>query len=325
MTDRQDALQHASAADPWRLIFFGSAEFALPALKALAAGPDEVVLAVTPPPAPAGRGRQLCPSPVAAIAAELGVEALETKSVKKPEIIAAIRAARPDLLVVAAYGGFLPPELLNLCPFPPLNIHPSLLPRHRGAAPVNWSLMAGDGQVGVSIIFLEEAMDAGPILSQRAFPVIGPDSAGTWEARLAQAGAEDLLRVIADLKRGEAQPQPQDAALATVNPLLRKEDGRVAWNRPAAALAGLMNGLDPWPGAQARFAGKSLKLFGASAAKISGPAEPGRVLGLDEAGRLLIAAQDGAVAVEYFQPEGKKRMAAADFQRGYRPERLEDA
>lgn len=323
MTDGLENQKQPLAAGPWRLIFFGSACFSGPALKALAGGPDEVVLVVTPPPAPAGRGCKLCCSPVATVAADLGLEVLETKSVRKPEIIEAIRAAKPDLLVVAAFGGFLPDELLTMCPYPPLNIHPSLLPRHRGAAPVNWSLIQGDGQVGVSIIFLEKEMDAGPILSQRSFPVNNSDSAGTWEDRLAEAGAEDLLQVIADLKSGRAAPRPQDDSRATINPLLRKEDGRVDWTRPAAELAGQINGVDPWPGAQTRLAGKSLKLFGASLVEGSGESSaPGLVMGLDNEKRLLISTGRGLLAVEAFQPEGKKRMAASDFMCGYRPELL---
>lgn len=308
---------------PWRIVFFGSPEFSLPALDALNQGPDQVVLVVTPPPAPAGRGRKLSPSPTAVRAQELGLPILEAKSVRQPEIIEAIRDARPDLLVVAAFGGFLPPELLNLCPYPPLNIHPSLLPRHRGAAPVNWCLIQGDQQVGVSIIFLVEEMDAGPILSQRAFTVSGPDCAGVWEERLARAGAEDLMKVIDELKQGAACPRPQDQTCCTINPLLCKDDGRVDFNRPAAELAGRINGVDPWPGAQTTLQGRVLKLFGAQeAAEATGSGRPGQVLGLDAAGRLLVATGQGVLALAELQPEGKKRMAAADFQRGYRPEIL---
>jgi methionyl-tRNA formyltransferase len=257
---------------------------------------------------------------VAALADQLKLPSLAARSVRSLEVIGQIRAVAPDLLVVAAFGGFLPPALLGLGRFPPVNIHPSLLPRHRGPAPVNWSLIRGDREVGVSLIFLEEEMDAGPILSQRSFPVKG-ESAGVWEERLTLAGAEDLLAVIAGLKAGTVCPRPQ-AAPATVNPLLRKEDGRVDFQRPAAELAGLINGVDPWPGAQARFKGRSLKLFGAAPADLPRPAQPGEVLGL-EGGRLLVAAGQGALALAELQPEGKKRLPAAEFQRGYRPERLE--
>lgn len=312
-----------SADHSWRIVFFGSTDFSLPALEALNNGPDEIVLVVSPPPAPAGRGQKLTPSPVSARAEELGLERLETKSVRAGSIISQIREKKPDLLVVAAFGGFLPQELLEMCPFPPLNIHPSLLPRHRGAAPINWGLIACDQELGVSIIFLEEEMDAGPILSQRSFAVdCCPDSAGTWEARLAQAGAEDLMKVIAELKRGTAAPCPQDAACCTINPLLCKNDGRIDFSRPAKELAGQINGVDPWPGAQSSFQGKGLKLFGASFSAESSKGEPGRVLGLDDEGRLIVASGQGTLFLRELQPEGKKKMSAADFSRGYRPERL---
>lgn len=309
---------------PWRIVFFGTPEFALPTLKALAEGPDEVALVVTAPPAPAGRGRKLTPSPVAVAAAEIGLKILEAKSLRDEETLAAIEAVHPDLLVVAAFGGFLPERLLKLCPYPPLNIHPSLLPRHRGAAPVNWCLINGDQESGVSIIFLEEKMDAGPILCQRSFPVDSCDSAGNWEARLAEVGADELLTVIEGLKNKTINPCAQDEAQATVNPLLCKGDGRVDWTRPADELAGLINGVDPWPGAQTSLQGKGLKVFGASASaeKAECGGTPGRVLRLDEDGRLLIQTGEGALALTAFQPEGKKRMSAAEFQRGYRPETL---
>jgi len=214
-------------------VFFGSAAFAVPVLESLARGPDEVVLVVAPPPAPAGRGRRLAPCPAAETAERLGLDLWPARSAKAPETITAVADRRPDLLVVAAFGGFLPAELLNLTPWPPLNLHPSLLPRHRGPAPVNWSLIHGDREVGLSVIFLEAAMDAGPILRQRAWPVTGPESAGVWEERLAEAGAGEVLAAVAELKCGRVQIQPQAPALVTINPLLRKADGRVDFSRPA--------------------------------------------------------------------------------------------
>jgi methionyl-tRNA formyltransferase len=261
---------------------------------------------------------------VAEAAGNLGLETWLSKSAS-PETIRAVAARQPDLLVVVAFGGFLPAELLNLAPWPPLNLHPSLLPRHRGPAPVNWGLIHGDREMGVSVIFLEAAMDAGPILRQRAWPVTGPDSAEVWENRLAGAGAEELLAAVAELKSGRVLVRPQEPALVTINPLLRKADGRVDFSRPAAVLAGLINGADPWPGAAAALGGRNLKIFGAAPAARPRPpaAEPGRVLGLDEHGRLLVAAGQGVLALAGFQPEGKKRLSAADFNRGYRPEILE--
>lgn len=306
---------------PWRLVFFGSADFSVPALKALANGPDNLVLTVSPPPTRCGRGLKMSTCSPAAAASELGRPVLEAKSLRRPETIEAIRAVQPDLLVVAAFGGFLPEALLSLCPYPPLNIHPSLLPRHRGPAPVNWSIIKGDKQVGVSIIFLEKEMDAGPILRQRIYDYHSPASAGEWEARLALEGAGDLLAVIAELKAGQARPVPQDTALATVNPLLRKTDGHIDFRHSAAELANLINGADPWPGARTTQGGRSLKLFGAVAL----PQEdtvgyaPGEVVGPDPERGLLVATGQGLLAIAELQPEGKKKMAAPDFWRGYRP------
>lgn len=308
-----------------RLVFFGSSKFAVPPLQTLAAGPDPVVLVITPPPAPAGRGRRLQPVPAAVAAEALGLNLFFSSSIRSPETLAAIRAVQPNLLVVAAFGGFLPPELLTLTPWPPLNIHPSLLPRHRGPAPVSWSIIHGDAEVGVSILFLEKAMDAGPILRQRAFPVAGSlAGAGAWENILAQAGAEELLAAITDLKTGRVNPQPQDQTRATINPLLTKSDGRVDFQRPAPALAWLINGVDPWPGATTTFKGRFLKIFGASAGPAAPVARPGQVLKLDTQGRIVTATGSGTLALSEFQPEGKKRLKAADFWHGYHPETLGD-
>ena len=311
---------------PWRLVFFGSSAFACPSLEALARGPDEVVLVVAPPPAPAGRGRRPKHCQVAEAAECLGLDLWPARSARSPETIRAVADRRPDLLLVVAFGGFLPPELLKLTAWPPLNLHPSLLPRHRGPAPVNWSLIHGDREVGLSVIFLGTTMDAGPILRQRAWPVTGPDSAAAWEDRLAEAGAEELLLAVSELKKGRVMARPQEPALITINPLLRKTDGRVDFNRPAAVLSGLINGVDPWPGAWAFLGGRFLKIFGAAPAAVHRPpVEPGRVLGLDEHGRLLVAAGQGVLALTEFQPAGKRRLSAADFNRGYRPEVLESA
>ena len=324
MSELQAPVVGADKGGGWRLIFFGSDTFSLPALEALVQGPDQVSLVVTSPPAPCGRGCKVKPSPVAELAAKLGLPIFETKSVRSPEAILHIASFKPDLLVVVAYGGFLPEQLLRMCPHPPLNVHPSLLPRHRGAAPINWCLIKGDQEIGVSIIFLEKEMDAGPILSQRQFCCSGSDCASQWSERLSQVGATEVLKVIANLRAGRVESQIQDESLATVNPLLRKSDGRVDWNSPAPILVRLVAGVDPWPGAVTTFKGRQLKLFGAYLSEQKTDESPGRVLGVDNnEGLLLIAAgAGGVVMIAEFQPEGKKRLGAAEFMRGYRPELL---
>lgn len=311
------------AVRPWRIVFFGSDPvFSLAPLRALREGPDTVVLVVTAPAAPAGRGQKIVPSAVAELALNLGLEVFSTKSVRSKEAIEHIASFKPDLLVVAAYGGFLPENLLTMGFYPPLNIHPSLLPRHRGAAPISWCLIQGDYEIGVSLIFLEKEMDAGPILSQKKFCVEYPTNAGEWTQRLAQIGAESLLETVASLKQGQAVPKLQEHTQASINPLLGKHDGQVDWQRPAKELAGLVAGVDPWPGATTVFKGKKLKIYGAQEVKASGGETPGTVMGLDERSWLLVATGAGVLAMAEVQPEGKKRMAAADFVRGYRPEFL---
>jgi methionyl-tRNA formyltransferase len=228
-----------------------------------------------------------------------------------------LRTLRPDLSVVCAYGSLLKDGLLTLCPVPPLNIHPSLLPLHRGPAPVNWAVIRGDRETGVSVMHLERGMDDGPVLAQARVPVPPGASAGELERTLSATGAELLMQVIGLLKDGRAEPQVQDHGLASVNRLLEKSDGDLDFARSARELAGTVNGCDPWPGARCSLNGKSVKLFGAL--PLPGAAEQGAALPLDGEGRLPIGTGDGILAVAEFQPEGKRRLPAAEFARGYRP------
>jgi methionyl-tRNA formyltransferase len=310
-----------------RLALLASGSFALPALAALLGGGDELALVISAPPAPAGRGRALAPTLVSAAAREAGLPVLETAKVNSPEALEAIGRARPDLLCVAAFRGFLGARLLATGAAPPLNIHPSLLPRHRGPAPVNWTLIRGDAKCGVSVCQMGRRMDAGPVVAQAERPVPEGLPAGRLEDELAVEGAALLLAAIGRLKAGTLAPVEQDEALATVNPLMAKGDGLLDFARPAFEVARRINGVDPWPGAQARGGGRSFKLFEALAA--AGEGRPGQILGPAppagerSAGRLLIACGQGAVAVSGLQPEGKSRLTAAEFSRGYRLEAFE--
>ncbi|MDR1545384.1 MAG: methionyl-tRNA formyltransferase [Deltaproteobacteria bacterium] len=304
-------------SNPWRIAFFGSGAFALPTFRRLLAGPDQVVLAVTSPPARSGRGQALKPTPLALAAREAGVPTLETTDIHDADHIEAVELVRPDLLAVAAYRGFLGERLLSLGCTPPLNVHPSLLPRHRGPAPVNWTLIAGDKEFGVSICFTELKIDSGAVLAQRARPTPEGLGAGALEAILAEDGAELLLQVVADIKRDLHCPTPQDESLANMNRLMRKADGRLDFARPAVELARLVNGVDPWPGAQALAGDKPVKFFGAWSGPGGEGAEPGAALGLDDEGRLKIAAGQGLLLIREIQPPGRSRLSAADFLRGY--------
>jgi methionyl-tRNA formyltransferase len=303
-----------------RLVFFGSGMASLPALAALMGGPDQVTLAVTAPPAPAGRGRLLRPTVVAEQARAAGIPLLETSRINSPEVIASISSLKPDLLVVTAFRGMLGPELLTLGQHPPLNIHPSLLPRHRGPAPASWTILSGDQKAGVSVIFLTPKMDEGPVLGQSERPVEVGQGAGRLEALLAQDGARLLMKVMEELKTKVHKPVPQDSRLATWGRRLSKQDGRLNLTRSAAQLANDINGFDPWPGARALFKGRAIRFFGAR--PVPGPADPGRILGL-EGSSLLLGTGEDVLSITQCQPEGRNRMTGSDFFHGYRPAVLE--
>jgi methionyl-tRNA formyltransferase len=248
-----------------------------------------------------------------------GVPLLETVKMNSPEIQAVIAAQKPDLLVVSAFRGFLGPELLAMGQVAPVNIHPSLLPRHRGPAPVNWTMLEGDPKAGVSIISLTPEMDAGPVLAQVSKDLTPGQGAGELEAILAQEGAKLLLEVIEGLKNKTIEPKVQDPHLVTIGRRLVKADGRLVLNKPAWELANQINGLDPWPGAMVLFRNKPLKLFGAIPR--AGEGTPGQILGLED-GRLILGTGDGVLVVPQCQPEGRNRMSGSDFFHGYRPKVL---
>ncbi|MDR2368950.1 MAG: methionyl-tRNA formyltransferase [Deltaproteobacteria bacterium] len=305
---------------PLRIVFFGSGNFAVPALRALVDSQDKVVMVVTSPPAKAGRGQTITNTSIAKMAEDYELKVVETSFVNNHDTLDAIERAQPELLVVVAFRGFLGPRLLSLGYTPPINIHPSLLPRHRGPAPVNWTLIKGDQLCGVSINFVDLKVDAGAVLAQNAIPVPEAVGSGEIEHELSQIGAKLLLQVIQQIKDDRLTPVPQNETLATINRLLKKSDGQIRFDQPASTLAHLINGVDPWPGAQAMVGDKLIKLF--KAASCPGKAEPGQVLGLDDKGRLKIGTGKGLLLVSELQLEAKNRLAAIDFCRGQAVERL---
>ncbi|MDR1656626.1 MAG: methionyl-tRNA formyltransferase [Deltaproteobacteria bacterium] len=303
-------------SDPLRIVFFGSGQFAIPALEALAKGPDKLVLVVSSPPAPSGRGRTITPTPVSTAARKMSFPVLETESVNSFDTLEAIERARPDQLVVASFRGFLGSKLLETGFTPPLNIHPSLLPKHRGPAPVNWTLIEGDELCGVSVCFMELKIDSGPVVAQKSLPIPEGIGAGALEAILAQEGATLLLDSIAKLKTDTLQSKPQNEQQSTINRLMTKKDGRIDFSRPARQLANLINGVDPWPGAQVTAEGKIFKLYGARAWE--GAGTPGQILGLSPESRLKVGTAEGILTIDELQPEGRIRLSASEFIQGYR-------
>lgn len=304
---------------PLRIVFMGTPDFAVPSLQALLDGPDQIVAVVCQPDRERGRGKILSPPPVKSVAALHAIPVLQPSSVRKEPFFEQLKALTPDLLVVVAYGKILPSTLLALPPMGAINVHGSLLPKYRGAAPIQWAVINGEPQTGITIMQLDEGMDTGDILL--SVPVtIGPqETAGTLFDRLAQLGGQTLITAISQLKQRQLQPQPQDHTQATAAPMLTKEQGHLDWSLPAARLHCQIRGLDPWPSAYGFLAGKRHRFFNPEVVSIQSGEPPGTILRADSQG-LLIAAGVDSLLIREIQPEGKKRMAVSACLRGARIE-----
>lgn len=302
-----------------RIVFMGSGDIACPALRMLATGAcGELVGVVTSPNRPRGRGRHPQPCPAGRLAAEAGLPVISPERVREPSTVAAIAAMRPDVLVVAAYGQFLPPALLELPPLGAINIHPSLLPRYRGAAPIQWAIASGERETGVSIVFMTERMDAGDIIVCERMAIGDDDTAVTLTPRLAELGARLLARALDAVRSGHPPRTPQQEALATFAPKLTKEDGRIEWARSAVEIRNRIRGFQPWPGAHFHWPRRGLHLRALAAVVEPGEGPPGRVLAADAQG-VRVATGAGALRLEQVQPEGRRPMSGAAFCAGYRP------
>lgn len=306
-----------------RLIFMGTPQFALPSLRRLAQEGHQLLAVVTQPDRPAGRGQKLTPPPVKVAARELGLPVLQPQRARDEAFIAQLKGFSPDLIVVVAYGQLLPVSLLELPPKGCINLHASLLPKFRGAAPINWAILSGEEETGVSIILINERMDAGPILLQQAEPILAEDTAGSLEARLAERGAEALLLAIRALERGEVKLVPQEESLASYAPKLKKEDGLIRWDWEARRLDYLIRGLSPEPAAFTFWRGRRVEVLRSRLADTEGEREaPGAVLQVDGEG-VLVQAGKGTLWLLTLKPEGRRAMTAAEFARGARLKRGE--
>jgi methionyl-tRNA formyltransferase len=300
-----------------RLIFMGTPDFAVPSLQALLDGPEQVVAVVCQPDRGRGRGKILTPPPVKVLAEQHGIPVLQPESVKKEPFWGQIKTLAPDLLVVVAYGKILPGALLRLPPLGAINVHGSLLPQYRGAAPIQWAVINGEAQTGITIMQMDEGMDTGDILL--TVPVdIGPqETAGALFDRLALLGGATLGTAIEQLKTGRLVAQPQDHAKATAAPMLHKELGHLDWSLPAARLHCLIRGLDPWPSAYGFVDGKRYRFFRPEIVTVQATEAPGTICRADSQG-LLIATGADYLLIREIQPEGKKRMPVATCLRGTR-------
>jgi methionyl-tRNA formyltransferase len=312
------------------IVFMGTAPLACASLDALCAMPRHKVVGVfTQPDRPAGRDRKLTPSPVKKAALARGLPIFQPEKLNAAEAMSALRALHPDLIVVVAYGQILHKKLLELPPLGCINVHASLLPRWRGAAPIPWAILSGDAETGVTTMRMEEGLDTGPILLQKRTLIYPDDTSASLHERLANMGAELMVETIEKLERGELKPTAQDPALATYARKLTKEDGRINWGESQQQICRKVRAFDPWPGAFCFWTDvgcegdktppRLIKIWRAEPAGPPAPQliEGGVVLQADRDG-ILVAAGDGAVRITQLQLEGHKRMSAADFLRGHK-------
>lgn len=300
-----------------QVLFFGTSDFAVPTLEALVASKKHRVIAVvTQPDRPQGRGRRLAASPVKVAALRHGLEVLQPRRVRTPGFLEQARALKPDALVLAAFGQIIPPELLDLPPFGPINVHASLLPAYRGAAPVQHALWNGETVTGVTTMWMDATLDTGDILLLRSVPIHPDDTTGTLTPKLAQVGAELLLETLARLEAGQCPRVPQDHTKATYAPAITPEDTIVHWEEPATRIRNHIRALSPRPGVFAEIKGRRVKLWWGYVEE-GRSAEPGVVCALTKEG-IDIGTGLGIFVLTEAQPENGRRMGAAEWARGVR-------
>ncbi|MFN3741714.1 MAG: methionyl-tRNA formyltransferase [Anaerolineales bacterium] len=297
-----------------RLVFMGSPQFALPALRALAEN-YRVVGVVTQPDRPAGRGQQVTPPPVKILAQELGLPVAQPVRLRDPQAMEQLKAWQPDLIVVAAYGQIVPPDVLNLPRWGCLNIHASLLPRWRGAAPIQHAILAGDTETGVTIMKMDEGLDTGPILLQRAIPIAADETAKTLTEKLAKLGATLLLETLPQYLNGRLSPRPQPSEGVTLAPRLKKEDGLLDFSLPAVVLERRVRAFFPWPGAWFIWQGAPFKVL---RARVVSDVNADPAAHLRWQGWPAIGTAQGLLVLEEVQPAGKKPMNGKVFLTGAR-------
>jgi methionyl-tRNA formyltransferase len=306
-----------------RIIFMGTAPFACPALRSLLASPHQIMAVVTQPDRPRGRGQQAAASAVKALALEHHLTILQPASLRPAAAVDALAALRSDIIVVVAYGNLLPPAVLALPPFGCINLHASLLPKYRGAAPVHWALIHGETVTGYTIMQMDEHLDTGPMLWREECAITPEDDALSLGTRLAEAGAKGMLEVLVALERSALTAQSQPEVGASYAPKLTRELGRLNWHQPAVTLHNLVRGLVPWPGATTGWRGTEVKIWRArvqtapAAHAVPAASPPGTITAVLPEG-LGVACGAGQLLVQELQPANRRRMSAREFVQGYR-------
>ena len=301
--------------DKLRIIFMGTPRFALPSLQILVDGSVQIAAVVTQPDRPAGRGQHIALPPIKELALKHHLPVLQPVKVRDAQFIAQVKEFSPDLIVAVAFGQILPRALLDIPAYGCVNVHASLLPFYRGAAPINWVLINGEIETGVTIMLLDEGMDTGDMLLQEKLPLMPTDTVVTLHDRLAQNGARLLGKALDGLGSAGWKRIPQDHAKATYAPLLKKEDGLIQWQKSAREIHNQIRGMNPWPGCFTYFNGKLLKVFAVEVGEQHAKETPGSIVEISEKG-IAVATGTGALILKEIQLEGKKRMPAEEFIKG---------
>lgn len=297
-----------------RIVFMGTPEFAVPSIKALCEAGYDVAAVFTQPDRPKGRGNKVTASPVKEYALSRGIPVYQPQRIKK-ESVGDLKALAPDLCVTAAFGQILSQEILDIPPLGNINVHASLLPKHRGSAPIAWAIMQGDQEAGVTTMMMARGIDNGDMLLQRATPIQPGETCGELTERLSHIGAELLMETIRALEAGTLRRIAQDESKMTYDPMLDKSMGVIDWRMSAQKIMNRVHGLNPWPGCSTAWQGERLKILRASA--VDGAGQPGKILAADAKQGLTIACGQGAVSVVQLQAPGGKPMSAKDYLRGH--------
>jgi methionyl-tRNA formyltransferase len=302
-----------------RIVFMGTPHFAIPSLQLLIDRNEDVVGVITQPDRPVGRGQHLTQPPIKTLALIHGLPLFQPPKVRCNEFLVQLQDLAPDLVIVVAFGHILTRPILDLPPLGCINVHASLLPAYRGAAPINWALIKGEKETGATIMLLDEGMDTGDILLQEAISILPAATAESLHDSLAHLGARLLGKALELLKIGALQPIPQDHSKATYAPPLKKEDGCINWNTSAQEILQRIRGMTPWPGCFTYIKGKLLKIYHAEIKEKEILTSPGKILRVTEHG-VEVATGKGAISLKEIQMEGKKRMAVREFIKGYKIE-----
>ncbi len=304
-------------ATNWPIVFMGTPEIAAVTLKELLQGPDPVVGVVTQPDRPAGRGQKTISSPVRGVAESHGVPVIAPEKIRDPGFLATLNDWNPQIIVVVAFGRILPATILDLAPHGCVNVHYSLLPKYRGAAPAAWTIINGEEKGGVTTMRLEQKMDAGPIYLQEEIAVAPDETTASLQDKLTPVGARLLLETIRRLKHGTLAPRTQDEAKATFAPMIKKEDGLIDWSRSAAEIERRVRGFTPWPSAYTHLRGKLMKVHRAKVIATTERGNPGEIIRADGNG-FWVATSSGALSLEEVQLENRKRLLGVEFLKGAR-------